>query len=424
MRINRAFLALLPAAMLAAGCSSPAAAPQVRTDRQAAYLKENASGYEWFANAADGYGGVPLVLLRSLPDLAPEIFGKPEEQFARFGYLPNPDGPLPLGLSWDSMDPAVKPGPLHPVALTCGACHIGRVTLDDGTAMTLVGGPNTQFDVRMWRKAFESMVHKYLSTPADVSATAARWATLVAGKPPDYFYRHARGVTAEVEAGERQYVAANAAAILTSFAGRDPAGRAGHQQAEGHQLRQGQRAAARWRQPGPVRRQRRPAAATAAARHRDQRRAGKDDGGIQGHALRGAARSARHVHRHPQHVGTGQRERRPGGWQRQVAVLPQHCRQPGSRRRSEAGEPAQRGDHRALHQPAAPAALPVRHRCRGGQSRQGNLRRQLRGLPPELQRHGVQNRSDRHRSQSLAGAECRWARALSPPLRRRGAGGL
>ena len=82
MRINRAFLALLPAAMLASGCSSPTAtAPQVRTDKHAAYLKENASGYEWFANAADGYGGVPLVLLRSLPDLAPEIWGKPDEQF-------------------------------------------------------------------------------------------------------------------------------------------------------------------------------------------------------------------------------------------------------------------------------------------------------------------------------------------------------
>ena len=221
MRINRALLALLPAGMLAAGCSSmTAAVPQARTDRQAAYLKENASGYEWFANAADGYGGVPLVLLRSLPDLAPEIWGKPEEQFARFGYLQNPDGPLPLGLSWDSMDPTVKPGPLHPVALTCGACHIGRVTLDDGTSMTLVGGPNTQFDVRMWRKAFESMVHTYLSTPADVSSTAARWTAIVAGKPPDYFYRHARGVASEVEAGERQYVTANAAAILTSFAGR------------------------------------------------------------------------------------------------------------------------------------------------------------------------------------------------------------
>ena len=117
---------------------------------------------------------MPLVLLRSLPDLAPEIWGKPDEQFARFGYLPNPDGPLPLGLSWDSMDPGVTPQPLHPVALTCGACHIGRVKLDDGTSMTLVGGPNTEFDVRMWRKAFERTVHEHLGTPADVTAAAAR----------------------------------------------------------------------------------------------------------------------------------------------------------------------------------------------------------------------------------------------------------
>src|SRR6266567_3097729 len=106
------------------------------------YLKENGSGYDWFANASDGYGGVPLILLRSLPDLAPDIWGKPDEQFARFGYIANPDGPLPLGLSWDSMDQGVKPQPLHPVALTCGACHIGRVKLDDGKSMALVGGPN------------------------------------------------------------------------------------------------------------------------------------------------------------------------------------------------------------------------------------------------------------------------------------------
>lgn len=214
-------LALLPAGIVSAGCGAPKASPPpARTDAHAAYLQANASGYEWFANAADGYGGVPLVLLRSLPDLAPEIWGQPDEQFKRFGYIPNPNGPLPLGLSWDSMDEAVKPQPLHPVALTCGACHIGRVKLDDGSYRTLVGGPNTEFDVRMWRKAFELMAHKYLSTPADVTAAAARLSQIVAGKPPNYYFRNASGVTDQVEAAERQYVAANAAAILTGFAGK------------------------------------------------------------------------------------------------------------------------------------------------------------------------------------------------------------
>jgi mono/diheme cytochrome c family protein len=221
MKTKQAVLALLAAGILHTGCGAPGAtAPPPRTNAHEAYLKQNASGYEWFANAADGYGGVPLILLRSLPDLAPEIWGKPEEQFARFGYIPNPDGPLPLGLSWDSMDKAVKPQPLHPVALTCGACHIGRVKLDDGKYRPLVGGPNTEFDVRKWRKAFELMAHKYLSTPADVTAAAARLSRIVSDKPPNYFYGNARGIASEVEAGERQYVAANAAVILTGFAGK------------------------------------------------------------------------------------------------------------------------------------------------------------------------------------------------------------
>lgn len=221
MKKKYAVLAILSAGIFVVGCGSPKAAePPARVDTHATYLAENASGYEWFANAADGYGGVPLVLLRSLPDLAPEIWGGPDEQFARFGYIPNPSGPLPLGLSWDSMDEAVKPQPLHPVALTCGACHIGRVKLDDGKYMALVGGPNTEFDVRMWRKAFELTAHKYLSTPADVTAAAARLSQIVAEKPPNYFYRNALGVTDEVEAAERQYVAANAAAILTGFGGK------------------------------------------------------------------------------------------------------------------------------------------------------------------------------------------------------------
>jgi mono/diheme cytochrome c family protein len=228
MRMDRVKLALLSAGLSIAGCrATPQTAPQAtpapaiaRPDVHAAYIKDNAVGYEWFAHASDGYSGVPLVLLRSLPDLAPEIWGKPEEQFSRFGYLPNPGGALPLGLSWDSMDTGITAQPLHPVALTCGACHIGRVTLDDGTSMALVGGPNTEFDVRMWRKAFERTVHEHLGTPADVAAAAVRLGATIADKPANYFYRNTRGVTAEVEAGERQYIAANAAAILTGFAGK------------------------------------------------------------------------------------------------------------------------------------------------------------------------------------------------------------
>src|SRR5579862_6149996 len=97
----------LPILLGLSGCRpteevSPVAAAKVAHET---YLKNNATGYDWFANASDGYAGVPLILLRSLPDLAPEIWGKPEEQFSSFGFLPNqikPGSPLPLGLSWDA----------------------------------------------------------------------------------------------------------------------------------------------------------------------------------------------------------------------------------------------------------------------------------------------------------------------------------
>src|SRR5690349_5830041 len=102
MKTTLGLLALLSAGLAMTGCSTskpePAAAPQplVRPDVHAAYMNSNKDGYDWFANASDAYNGVPLIVLRSLPDLAPEIWGAPDEQFAKFGYLPNPDGPLPI----------------------------------------------------------------------------------------------------------------------------------------------------------------------------------------------------------------------------------------------------------------------------------------------------------------------------------------
>lgn len=209
-----------------AGKTSPVAAAKVAYET---YLKDNAQGYDWFANASDGYAGVPLILLRSLPDLAPEIWGKPEEQFAAFGFIPNtvkPNSPLPLGLSWDSMDNAHPATQLHPVALTCGACHIGRVRLDDGSYMALVGAPNTQIDVRKWRKAFEATVHKMMSTPADIASTAGLLRKAIAEKPPNYFYKNYDGISDQVEAGERQAFLSTAggqdvaASVLTAFAGK------------------------------------------------------------------------------------------------------------------------------------------------------------------------------------------------------------
>ena len=193
------------------------------------YLSANAEGYDWFANATDGFAGVPVILLRSFPDLAPEIWGTPDEKFSRFGLIPSPtepDRPLPLGLSWDPMVEGQAAGPLKGVALTCGACHIGRVRIPEGDAVTyraLVGAPNTQFDVRRWRHAFERTVGEYLNSPENLAKTAGRLREIIASKPANYFYGQYRGLDAGVEAKERELFAVTepndvAASILTGFA--------------------------------------------------------------------------------------------------------------------------------------------------------------------------------------------------------------
>src|SRR3954468_7889923 len=50
---------------------------------QTAYKEKNRVGFTWFANAANGFAGFPYLLQRVLPELAPEIWGRPEENFAR-----------------------------------------------------------------------------------------------------------------------------------------------------------------------------------------------------------------------------------------------------------------------------------------------------------------------------------------------------
>ena len=431
MRMTLVRVALLSAGLSGAACGRPpqappaeATAPLVRSDIHAAYLKDNAAGHEWFANASDGYSGVPLVLLRSLPDLAPEIWGKADEQFARFGYLPNPGGPLPLGLSWDSMDPGVTPQPLHPVALTCGACHIGRVKLDDGTSMTLVGGPNTEFDVRLWRKAFERTVHEHLGTPADVTATAARLQKTIADKPANYFYRNARGVTAEVEAAERQYVTANAAAILTGFAGRILLG---------EQATNKQKATSYSKANAPP---------------LDGGSPGQSDGSGDllprlllldtvtslGPAKTMAGFMGMSFKALPQQLATFTDIL--STWKQgsqHIAQVDGSVKSPFFR--NIAASVAVAGDPKMVNVRNAevtaqfisqlpPPLYPFADRCRGRGAWQGDLHAELCGVPPRVQRHRLPDRSDRHRSESLARAECGRPGALPPALRRQRAGRL
>lgn len=105
----------------------------------------------WGAELKDNWP--PAAFLLGLMRDEPDVFG---DQFARFGFLPDPARDLPLGLARGTRDP-------ERVHHTCVACHVGR--LPDGRIW--LGAPNTALDFEGLRAA----VH-------------ARW--VAAGNPP-YF---------------------------------------------------------------------------------------------------------------------------------------------------------------------------------------------------------------------------------------------
>ena len=169
---------------------------------QTAYKQKDPVGFNWFANAGNGFSGFPYLLQRILPELAPEIWGRPEESFARFGLLPRfrsvPAMPRGLGIASTAGRPVnanndptgeidfAKPG-LHVVTLACGACHTGQVRTEGGIRI-FDGAPNTQVDVRKWREAYGLTVQNYLSSLEQITSTAQRITAIIDSKPDGYFY--------------------------------------------------------------------------------------------------------------------------------------------------------------------------------------------------------------------------------------------
>src|SRR5438445_5040932 len=100
-----------------------------RADRQEAfdaYLAANQDDFQSFKNAPLGNLGIPMVMLRLFPELFPEYWGGPNDDFAPVGFAKDPFEPtrvLPLGLGYAGSTPAVptQAGPVnvHVVALTC-----------------------------------------------------------------------------------------------------------------------------------------------------------------------------------------------------------------------------------------------------------------------------------------------------------------
>jgi hypothetical protein len=128
----------------------------LRADRQARldrYLTENNAELQAFLYRPLGTAGVPTAMLRAFPVAFPEIWGTPDQFFAKQGLFKDPfnaSNPFPAGLG------TVNVNGVDFTTLSCAGCHLGRVQKPDGTIVPLIGAPNTTFN--QFRTSVEATV--------------------------------------------------------------------------------------------------------------------------------------------------------------------------------------------------------------------------------------------------------------------------
>jgi mono/diheme cytochrome c family protein len=209
---------------------------QQRSAEHQAYLEEQQEAYRWFADFPMGINdGVPYLILKVLPKLAPEFWGS-EENFLDVVGLFNDERlqgyPIARGFGWSGM---AREGDQLKAAVdfasfTCGACHIGRVKTDNGFAY-LDGGVNAEFNLPQYRVRAMKTVSKITANAANQTekigqATQAIIAAIekVHAQDKNFFYQNyqlgSKVFDADYEANQIVLFKQKAAAIVGGFIGR------------------------------------------------------------------------------------------------------------------------------------------------------------------------------------------------------------
>jgi hypothetical protein len=131
------------------------------------YLQRNAQDWASFRNAPLAFNGIPVIMIKVLPVLFPEIWG--DEFLAKTG-LPRdafePGRTLPLGLGGAPTIPLTPTFKMQTATVTCATCHVGRVRTSTGSVKPLIGAPNTTF------AGFRELVERSASIAPDPAKPA------------------------------------------------------------------------------------------------------------------------------------------------------------------------------------------------------------------------------------------------------------
>ena len=196
------------------------------------YIGRKPVAYRWFADFPFGLtSGAPFIVLKLLPKLAPEEWGSKNNFLDVAGLFideRDPSYPIARGFGWTGLARDDPNGAVDFAALSCGACHIGRVRLDDGGLHYLDGGVNAQFNLVQYRVKVVNTIKKITAgatTPEEKTARATE-AVLAAldkvhAENKNYFYKNyvfaGRRFDAAYEARQIELFKQDAGAIVGKF---------------------------------------------------------------------------------------------------------------------------------------------------------------------------------------------------------------
>lgn len=170
-----------------------------RAEAKERYIASNQVAFDWFANFAfSERDGIPYVALRLLPVLAPEIWAGDENFLADVGLFMDSrlaGYPMPRGVGFSGLSRADSAKKLDYASFTCGACHIGRVKLEDGRVHYIDGAMNTEFNLAAFRvKSVQTLEKIYDGETNSLKKTAKLVEAFVAAaetmhvRNKNYFY--------------------------------------------------------------------------------------------------------------------------------------------------------------------------------------------------------------------------------------------
>lgn len=166
-----------------------------------AHIARHQTAYNRFADSAESAtDGVPYIILKLLPVIAPDYWGKGDDFLSVMGLFYDerlPGAPVPRGMGFSGLTRENLSGNIDYASFACGACHIGRVRLDDNQIYYLDGGINTEFNVVGYRKRIVQSIAKIIGTETDpAKQTQLFKAKILAAldavhaSNPNYFYKN------------------------------------------------------------------------------------------------------------------------------------------------------------------------------------------------------------------------------------------